>query len=542
MKNLIFLILNLSICGAVIFAQNPPPPPPAPAIDYSPQRWNDFVSVEDGFKARFPREPQFFTVIDSATGAVLGREYRDGAENFVVYQIKIAEIPAQRKSIVAENPQKAFEEFKTEDLNRFGAETKVISEKSLTVGGCPARLNEFDVAPNLRYRILNALCGEKLYRASVKSFRSKDDDANAKIADAFLKSFAPLTADETKQLKSTAVKYDGKFYETFTRFGVAFPAAPKITLEAGKDKYDFDYESEADKLIFSADVKTISNEFSFSENYRNKLYDSFRQGIAEGSEAKILAENKIVINGIAARDLTIQIPPTGTKVEYRLIAVDGRFFILSVIDSAEKKTPERQKIAAAATKKFFDSFEKLPEFNAPKYVGIVENDRYTTEFYGFSLTVPKNWQIVGGQLITLSPDENEEDTSLDEPEHSQSEPVFLTAIKPDETTKKNNTLHITGTFYGEQKTDYKKLAAEMTKKVLAEDSKVKVISPFGLSKISGKDIWQAEIETTLDSGVKTKAKIYYFFHNNYLININGFYFGEIEKAEIENSVKSLRFF
>src|SRR5687768_7177931 len=143
-RNLLLLLIALGFI-ANPFSQEPPPPPkpapPPPANDYYPDRWKDFIAVDEGFKARFPNQPLERFVVDK-NSEVIGKKYRSGYESFIVYQVNSTDTATAE--IYQQSPKIVFETVKNKRLKSLESPATAVSELTAMRGGCPSAYVEYD--------------------------------------------------------------------------------------------------------------------------------------------------------------------------------------------------------------------------------------------------------------------------------------------------------------------------------------------------------------------------------------------------------------
>jgi hypothetical protein len=55
---ILYVLFGVPIESIALRCRSIQEPPPPPAIDYSPERWNEFTSTEGRYRVRFPGTPQ----------------------------------------------------------------------------------------------------------------------------------------------------------------------------------------------------------------------------------------------------------------------------------------------------------------------------------------------------------------------------------------------------------------------------------------------------------------------------------------------------
>lgn len=558
MRLYILPLIILTIFSVKIFSQTPPPlnptvpirtisSPPPPVKDYSPKNWEEFVSVEGKFKARFPKTPQKRKLIDAENMELLRQEYRLGNDNFIFYKIQFENV--SELSIIQTKPDELFQTVKNQRLKDYETPVSIVTQTDLKRAGCPAKYLEYNAGGDLRYRDLYVFCNDNLYQISIRTFRnhSKEtigaENAYGEIADAFINSFIPLKDSELKGLKETQPAYTGNFRDDEMRFKIAFPNYPEVTEEIGSDgTSDVNFVTTNGNYEYRMSADKLTTTFSFSEILREKFYDNFRNGFVGASGGKIVSDNSIGYKGAKGRDLIIELPDTVGRFYFRILALNGKLYTFSLVDKTEEKTADSEKEAGLKAKEFFDSFEKLFEFQPPKYYGIVYENVYTSEFYGFSIDIPKGWKIQGGQLMISSDDENHTDQVFEEPETRLFKPIFLQAVKPNGERTLNSVFKISGNYFGFDNLKISLIVKEVSKTILENSEKIRLVNDFKPITINQKQIWQADFVMDTDDQKDLKFRNYIIQHGKYFFTINAIYLSEEDLKSIEESIKSLKFF
>lgn len=558
----ILVLMVVTFITVHVFPQNPPPPPkpitkptgatrlnslPPPSNDYSPENWVEFISVEGKFKARFPQTPQKRKLIDAENMELLRHEYRLGNENFILYKIQFENVA--ELSFFQTKPDSIFETVKNQRLKDYENPVSIISETDTNRADCPAKYIEYDAGKELRYRDLYVLCNENLYQVSIRTFRDKSKEtmgaknAYGEIADAFIRSFIPLKVDEIKGLKETKPKYFGKFRDDEMRFKIDFPNYPEITEEISEDgTSEINFVSSNEDFEFKVSADKLTTTFSFSEILREKFYNNFRKSFVGASGGKLILDKAIDYKGVKGRDLIIEHPDSIRRFYFRILALNGKLYTFSLVDKAEEKKADSNKIAEQKAKEFFDSFEKLFEFQPPKYYGIVYEGVYTSEFYGFSIKIPKGWQIKGGQLIISSTDEKVQDLVFEEPESRLFKPIFLQVFKPDHEKSLNSIFKISGNYFGFENLNMSLVVKEVSKTIVKNSDKIRLINDFKPVVINQKQIWQADFEMDTDDRKNLRFRNYIIQHGKYFLTINAIYLSDEDLISVEESIKSMNFF
>jgi len=140
----VYLALFALLLGAAsASAQSaPPPPPPAPALDYFPDKWKEYVYEKDNVKFRLPAEPKVTSSSTNADfGTVMTRTYTHNS--FIQFMAQVTEFPQFMNFEEGTTVKEMLDEARDEMLNLKQYEPKLIKESDVTVDGHPGRLFHF---------------------------------------------------------------------------------------------------------------------------------------------------------------------------------------------------------------------------------------------------------------------------------------------------------------------------------------------------------------------------------------------------------------
>ncbi|MCW5960349.1 MAG: hypothetical protein KIS76_09310 [Pyrinomonadaceae bacterium] len=530
--------------------QDKPPPtlsPPAPSNDYYPASWKEFVSTAAGFSVKLPRTPQERQIVRESDGEAIGRKYRLGSENFIVYTIEAVDLGSSEK--FEQDQKKVFLSMRDERAKNFESPVSVVSELSAMRNGYPSFYAEFNAGKDLRYRELYVFGDGVFYLVSIRTFRghkefvmgSKDD--YGEIAKAFIQSFKVLGDDETKKLTSTplAGNSGGKFRDEEYRFSVNIPGELEI-LESKTDSeaVDVTFESVVDDTVYTVVAKKISDIFSFSDGIREMFYDNWRNGYLKGVEGKLESEKSFEYKGIKGRDLVVSSPKVKAPLFCRILAMNGKFYSLKTLHVKENLSPELRAKFESDTQKFFNSFEKLFEFEPPKYYGIVFDDVYTSEYYRIVINLPKKWNVVGGQVMVSFGDDRE-DVGFDVDAPQKLEPELLRISRPGSTTGEPAFILMDAKFFGSADLPMKQVALSAEKQIIEKRPGLAVAEQFAPFKVNGVEIWKGIFKFTDADNAGKFVVSYYIKEGNYLFTINGGYKLAEDGKLIDDAVRSIRF-
>ena len=185
--------LVLLIC-AVVNAQEPPP---APAADFVPAQWKEFVSNEGGFKIKMPGVPsEGSQTVDSKPGSAVAHFYQliTKTAEYVVGYTTVA------NDLETFQPSKAtLDGIRDRALAKENG--KLLSEQDVSAAGHPGRALVIEVSDGV-FRDRYFLVGNRLYTVTVftakVTARSDSDSegirkAQESVANTFLESFTLLT-------------------------------------------------------------------------------------------------------------------------------------------------------------------------------------------------------------------------------------------------------------------------------------------------------------------------------------------------------------
>lgn len=151
--------LLLLVISAVVHAQDLPP---APAADFVPEQWKEFVSTEGGFKVRMPGVPSevSFPIEDKSGGAVahFHNLITNTAEYAVGYTIFARDLETLQPSKVT------LDGIRDRALARENG--KLLSEEDITAAGHPGRSLVIEVSDGI-FRDRYFLVGNRLYTVTV---------------------------------------------------------------------------------------------------------------------------------------------------------------------------------------------------------------------------------------------------------------------------------------------------------------------------------------------------------------------------------------
>lgn len=522
----------------------PPPPPPAPARDYNPEIWKEYVFVEDGFRAKFPGDPRKKLKIDGESLKKLADEFVYGYEGFILYTVKIEDISPD--DLVKKDTPAAFNEIKNKRLRQLGANAKAVADTKSEVGGCATRRVDYEAEKNLLFREIYFICTDRLFQISVRTERGGNrnlmgsENSYGKIAESFLSGFKPLTAQENKTLKSSELPFDGKFSDLINRFRVEFPEKPQITEEyEGEELKETSFIAVLDGFEYRLNVNQMTANFSFTDKLREKLYSQWEKGFLQSYKGKVASSVAFDFKGATGRDLVFE-APDNPIFRVRLLAVDGKLYSLSLMDTSASPTAARDNAGKEKAQRFFASFQKLFELEPPQYVGTIYGNTYTSEYYGISFSVPKDWKVQGGQLFIATEDENGEELVLDDPAHTNQKPIFYVAQKNSDETGLRSAIRVQGRLIGRVNVT-KDFLDTLRESILKTYPDVKLIKDFVPEKINSTGIWCGEFELKTKNSDKILLKNCFTIKNNYFFVVNALVNDEADRKVIEDFVKSFRF-
>ena len=186
--------LLLLVISAVVHAQDLPP---APAANFVPEQWKEFVSSEGGFKVRMPGVPsEVSQPIEGKPGGAVGHFHNlitKTAEYAVGYTILARDLETSQPSKVT------LDGIRDRTLAKENG--KLLSEQDITAAGHPGRSLVIEVSDGI-FRDRYFLVGNRLYTLTVFTPKIKapsDADsegirtAQESGANRFLDSFNLLT-------------------------------------------------------------------------------------------------------------------------------------------------------------------------------------------------------------------------------------------------------------------------------------------------------------------------------------------------------------
>lgn len=184
----------LLVISAVVHAQDLPP---APAADFVPAQWKEFVSKEGEFKVRMPGVPsEVSQPIESKPGSAVGHFHNlitKTAEYVVGYTIFTRDLETFQPGKVT------LDGIRDRMLAKESG--KLLSEQDITAAGHPGRSLVIDVSDGI-FRDRYFLVGNRMYTVTVFTPKVKarsDADtegirkAQESVANRFLDSFSLLT-------------------------------------------------------------------------------------------------------------------------------------------------------------------------------------------------------------------------------------------------------------------------------------------------------------------------------------------------------------
>ena len=189
-----FTVVLLLVISAVGGAQEPPP---APAADFDPAQWKEFVSKEGGFKIKMPGLPSEVTQpIEMKTGTVVGH-FHNLVTKTAEYVVGYTEFARDMETF---QPSKnTLDAIRDRALAKESG--KLLSEQDISVAGHPGRALVMEVSDGVfrdkYFLVANRLYTVTVFTPTVKA-RSEGDTAQIRraqesVANAFLDSFSLLT-------------------------------------------------------------------------------------------------------------------------------------------------------------------------------------------------------------------------------------------------------------------------------------------------------------------------------------------------------------
>lgn len=140
------------------------------------------------------------------------------------------------------------------------------------------------------------------------------------------------------------------------RFAVAFPSAPLPTessLETAGGPVTLHTHTatgpDAAYVVAWADYPPEALDKDLE-----RMFDRTRDGLVVNLQGKVVADEKLEIQGRPGRALTLRVAGTDTILKARLVMVDRRLYQVAVVDSEGR-------VDASDTARFFDSFEILEQ-------------------------------------------------------------------------------------------------------------------------------------------------------------------------------------
>lgn len=397
----------------------PAPPPPPPFIYSAPDKSlvNKFSSDKFGFTADFPGKPE--TTESKADGANINTfkvKLKGSNETIEIYDY---DFNVEQKL----GAEELFAQIRQKHLNAEGAE--LAYEKDVEQNGLIGK--EFGVELfGGYYRVRAFVKNARLYELTTSvvnwSFlgNSKQKEFNDE-ADRFLASFKiDVSAPAVKTENNSAEKIElfksksNIFEAPDGSFRIYLPGKPDlktnkmatgfgeveltvITLPAIRAYYGITYFDYPVVVADPSEIRFISDE---------------QRDVFIANKFELLSEKDISFKGNYGREYVLT--NGRNTVVLRNFFVKQRFFrLLAITNGVKNKIP--QTIAEQndlATYRFLDSFEGLklpqPEFSEiklPEDFGLKnENSTISSEHFGFSMSVPENWNVLNRQQSDLLKD------------------------------------------------------------------------------------------------------------------------------------------
>ena len=188
-----FAVVLLLVISAVSTAQEPPP---APAADFDPGQWKEFVSTEGGFKIKMPGVPSEVTQpVESKSGTLVGH-FHNLVTKTAEYVVGYTEVARDFETF---QPSKVtLDAIRDRALAKESG--KLLSEEDISIAGHPGRALVIEVSDGV-FRDKYFLVANRLYTVTVFTPTVKggsDGDtagirkAQESVANAFLDSFSLL--------------------------------------------------------------------------------------------------------------------------------------------------------------------------------------------------------------------------------------------------------------------------------------------------------------------------------------------------------------
>ena len=189
-----FAVVFLLVIAAIGNAQKSPP---APAADFDPGQWKEFVSKEGGFKIKMPGVPTEVTQpVESKSGTVVAH-FHSLITKSAEYVVGYTEVAQNVETL---QPSKAtLDAIRDRTLAKENG--KLLSEQDVSVAGHPGRALVIEVSDGV-FRDKYFLVANRLYTVTVftpaTNGQSDGDTARIRraqetVANAFLDSFSLLT-------------------------------------------------------------------------------------------------------------------------------------------------------------------------------------------------------------------------------------------------------------------------------------------------------------------------------------------------------------
>jgi len=189
-----FAVACLLVIAAIGNAQKSPP---APAADFDPAQWKEFVSKEGGFKIKMPGVPTAVTQpVESKSGTVVAH-FHSLITKSAEYVVGYTEVSQNLETV---QPSKGtLDAIRDRTLAKENG--KLLSEQDVSVAGHPGRALVIEVSDGV-FRDKYFLVANRLYTVTVftpaTNGQSDGDTARIRraqetVANAFLDSFSLLT-------------------------------------------------------------------------------------------------------------------------------------------------------------------------------------------------------------------------------------------------------------------------------------------------------------------------------------------------------------
>ena len=168
-----------------------------------------------------------------------------------------------------------------------------------------------------------------------------------------------LTQEKESKPGSGLIEDETPTWSEFTppegHFSLLMPAEPHsqtITVESAKGRFEHHiYKAVRGWVVCIVDYVDLPKQSVLPGNER-ALFDAARDEFLQGSQGKLLSETAVSMDGHAGREMKIN--THGGKARMRVFLIDGRFYLLAILemDAGSKPGDEMDK--------FFNSFKVLP--------------------------------------------------------------------------------------------------------------------------------------------------------------------------------------